>query len=186
MSRNLGRLIAVVGPSGVGKDSVLTGLQAACPSLHLVRRVISRPETVGGEHFKSVSESGFAEMRAAGVFTLYWYAHGLAYGIPQSVNTQLSAGTDCLVNLSRSVLMQAQASFDPLIILNLTAPKDTLADRLLARGRENADQIQDRLQRATAPIPDGLDTMTTIANDAPIEKTIQQILTQIYPVREYR
>ncbi|MEM6634576.1 MAG: hypothetical protein AAF667_01675 [Pseudomonadota bacterium] len=33
-----GRLIAVVGPSGVGKDSVMAGIKAAVPELHLVRR----------------------------------------------------------------------------------------------------------------------------------------------------
>ncbi|MEO0912102.1 MAG: hypothetical protein AAFY59_03810 [Pseudomonadota bacterium] len=38
-----GRFIAVVGPSGVGKDSVMAGMAARTGQLKLVRRVITRP-----------------------------------------------------------------------------------------------------------------------------------------------
>ena len=40
-----GRLFAVVGPSGVGKDPLLAGAVACDPSLHWVRRGITRPES---------------------------------------------------------------------------------------------------------------------------------------------
>ncbi|MGB0905008.1 MAG: phosphonate metabolism protein/1,5-bisphosphokinase (PRPP-forming) PhnN, partial [Mangrovicoccus sp.] len=37
-----GRFIAVVGPSGVGKDSVMAGLMERRPDLLLAKRVITR------------------------------------------------------------------------------------------------------------------------------------------------
>ena len=46
-----GRFIAVVGPSGVGKDSVMQGMAARDPRIVLARRVITRPSDAGGEDF---------------------------------------------------------------------------------------------------------------------------------------
>ena len=63
-----GRLIAVVGPSGVGKDSVMLGIHQAMPDVHLVRRVITRPAAAGGEKFDAVTETEFADLAANGAF----------------------------------------------------------------------------------------------------------------------
>ena len=79
-----GRLIAVVGPSGVGKDSVMQGVAAVVPSLHLVRRVITRPSDLGGEDYDAVVETQFQDMAENNAFAIHWRAHGLFYGIPQT------------------------------------------------------------------------------------------------------
>ncbi|HMB13658.1 MAG TPA: phosphonate metabolism protein/1,5-bisphosphokinase (PRPP-forming) PhnN, partial [Roseovarius sp.] len=44
-----GRLIAVVGPSGVGKDTLMRAMVAERPNLRRVRRVITRRADDGGE-----------------------------------------------------------------------------------------------------------------------------------------
>ena len=46
-----GRMIAVVGPSGVGKDTVMQALVDAAPQLSLVRRVITRRSGCGRRGF---------------------------------------------------------------------------------------------------------------------------------------
>ena len=101
-----GRLIAVVGPSGVGKDSVMAGLHDVMPHLHKVRRVITRAPGLGGEDYDPVTEAEFQEMRGNGAFCVSWGAHGLFYGIPVSVKYHLNRGTDCLVNFSRKALVE--------------------------------------------------------------------------------
>ncbi len=178
-----GRLIAVVGPSGVGKDSVMEAMKEARPDLHLVRRVISRPSSSGGEAFEGVSEAEFTARVAQGEFALHWQAHGLSYGIPASIAARLSGGQDCLVNLSRAMLSVAQARFETLIVLNLTARPETLALRLQARGREDSDQIAKRLTRAAAPLPDGLRHVHQIENDSPLPQTVSEAISILYPVR---
>lgn len=66
-----GRLIAVVGPSGVGKDSVMAGIHEAMPRLHLVRRVITRAPELGGEDYDAVSDEQFAALLRDGAFAVH-------------------------------------------------------------------------------------------------------------------
>ncbi|MCA8883914.1 MAG: phosphonate metabolism protein/1,5-bisphosphokinase (PRPP-forming) PhnN [Rhodobacteraceae bacterium] len=174
-----GRLIAVVGPSGVGKDSVMAGLAAAHPGLGLVRRVITREADAGGEVFEPVSDAEFAARKAAGAFALDWTAHGLSYGVPASVQADLDRGGDLLVNLSRSVLIPAAQRFPGLRVLVLRAAPETLAARLAGRGRESADDIAARLARDVA-LPAGLD-LCQISNDGALRDTVAAALAGLYP-----
>jgi ribose 1,5-bisphosphokinase len=178
-----GRLIGVVGPSGVGKDTVMQGLAARCSELGLVRRVITRPEDAGGEQFDCVSVARFETLCRDGAFCLHWAAHGLRYGIPREIEGRLAAGEDLLVNLSRSVLREAQARFAGFVTLHLTAPRGVLAERLASRGRESAEQIEARLARSEFALPDGLERVIDVANAGPLEQTLQAIEDRLYPVK---
>lgn len=174
-----GRLIAVVGPSGVGKDTVMDALTEAIPGLASVRRVITRPSDAGGEAFEGVDIKTFEEMEAHGAFALSWRAHGLAYGIPKSVDAELATGRDRLVNLSRDVLLDAKARFSRFLVLSLTARPDVLAKRLAARGRETSDEIAARLRRSKS-IPKSLDVVS-IDNSGALEETIDAARRALYP-----
>lgn len=177
-----GRLIAVVGPSGVGKDTVMEAMAEADPRLGLVRRVITRPSAAGGEVFEGVTAQEFENRRAAGAFALHWGAHGLYYGVPVGVDADLAAGRDMLVNLSRGVLVEAGTRFPGLVTISLTADPDILATRLAQRGREGAEEIKRRLARAGSGLPDGVDAMT-LDNSTTLEATVRTALDALYPVK---
>lgn len=166
-----GRLIAVVGPSGVGKDSVMAGLQRAVPDLHMVRRVITRPAELGGEDYDAVTDDQFDARLRDGAFALHWGAHGLQYGVPIDVKQTVAQGRDCLVNLSRSVLVRAADIFLRFTVLHVTAQPETLAHRLMTRGREDQDQITKRLAQAVKPLPAGLN-IVELPNDGLLDETI--------------
>jgi len=174
-----GRLIAVVGPSGVGKDSVMAGLVAARPGLGVARRVITRDAALGGEDFDALDEPGFHRAAAAGAFALHWGAHGLYYGIPARYAAAVTAGQEVLANLSRGVLEQARARFAAVTVLHLTARPDTLAARLAGRGRESAEEIAARLARAVPPAG----PLVEVSNDGPLEATVAAELAALYPVK---
>ncbi len=177
-----GRFIAVVGPSGVGKDTVMAALADRDPQFALVRRVITRPGDAGGEDFDGVTEEAFATRDVAGEFALSWSAHGLRYGIPARVDDDIAAGRTVLANLSRSILATAQGRFARLEVIVLTAEKSALAARLQARNRESADQIARRLARASSPIPEGV-RKHIVDNSGPLDQTVDAVLACLYPVR---
>ncbi|MEO1138037.1 MAG: phosphonate metabolism protein/1,5-bisphosphokinase (PRPP-forming) PhnN [Pseudomonadota bacterium] len=176
-----GRLIGVVGPSGVGKDSVMAALAATRPDVKLVRRVITRAHDAGGEDYDAVDETAFEAEARRGAFALHWRAHGLRYGVPVCVEADLVAGHVCLVNLSRAVLADAQALFDGFTVLSLTAPKAVLAERLAARGRESATIIETRLNRANFALPGGLLRVVEVPNIGPVEETAARAMSALYP-----
>lgn len=175
-----GRLVAVVGPSGVGKDTVMAALARRRPSIHLVRRVVTRPPQDGGEPFEPVDAETFAAREAGGAFALSWHAHGLSYGVPRVVDHVLDSGQDAFVNLSRGVLDRAARRFPRFAVLSLTAPPEVLSRRLRRRGRETAGDIARRLDREGASVPPGV-TVHEVTNDGPLEETVDAVLAAFYP-----
>lgn len=177
-----GRLIAVVGPSGVGKDSVMRGVNAVLPQTHLVRRVITRAPELGGEDYDAVTVAEFQALAEEGAFAVHWTAHGLYYGLPISVQSSLNKGMDCLANFSRKALIAGASAFPSFLVLNITAKPETLAARLAARGRETPDEIAKRLSQAAKPLPKGLDVIH-LSNDGDLSQTVSRALSALQPAR---
>ncbi|MDF1708528.1 MAG: phosphonate metabolism protein/1,5-bisphosphokinase (PRPP-forming) PhnN [Paracoccaceae bacterium] len=170
-----GRLVAVVGPSGAGKDTLLAGAVAQRPGLVWARRVITRPEEAGGEPFEGVSLVEFEARKARGAFALHWVAHGLSYGIPASVLRQMQAGRVVLFNGSRAVLPRAKALFPDLAVILITADRAALRTRLAVRGRESGADLDHRLARADFALPEGT-AHDVVDNSGAVEAGVQALV----------
>jgi len=170
-----GRIFAVVGPSGVGKDTLMQAVRDQEASVEVVRRVVTRPVEAGGEDFVGAGEAEFAERVANGAFALHWTAHGLSYGIPGTVRDKLSEGKTVLFNGSRAMLTEAAKVFPNLRVIHVTASDEVLAQRLRARGREGEEDIANRLKRANQPLPEGLDVVE-IKNSTTLEVAVAAFL----------
>ncbi|MGY9049109.1 hypothetical protein P775_19190 [Puniceibacterium antarcticum] len=173
----MGRLIAVVGPSGVGKDTLIRALSDARPDLYEVRRVITRP-TDETEACLSVTSGEFRRLQEAGAFALSWGAHGLSYGVPIEAVERVRAGQDVIANLSRALLPVAIGVFPRVLILSLSAAPEVLAERLGARGREEGAEITRRLARAVPPMPDEAEVVH-IDNGGPLEVSLTAALSAL-------
>lgn len=178
-----GPVIAVAGPSGAGKDSLMSGLAVASPRIRVMRRVITRAPEAGGEDYQAVSEAEFSALAASGVFALHWQAHGLRYGIPRDIEELRDGAGGVLVNLSRGVLLEAQEVFGDLVVLSVTARPEVLAARLAARGREDSGEVRQRLSRAGKPLPEGLRRVHEIDNSGALSAAVSAALTALQPAR---
>lgn len=167
-----GTMVVVVGPSGAGKDSVMSYAArhfAGEPRLEFVRRVITRPADAGGEVHEAIDVAGFRERAAVGAFAVSWDAHGLCYGIPRETHDQLAGGVTLIANGSRSALPDFAGAYPRLKVVLITARPEILAARLAARGRESAEAIARRLDRAVPEIVVAADTVV-IDNSGPLEE----------------
>jgi phosphonate metabolism protein PhnN/1,5-bisphosphokinase (PRPP-forming) len=172
-------LVAVVGPSGAGKDTLMGLARARLAGdarFVFAQRAITRPAEAGGEDHRALDAPGFAVERDAGGFALWWEAHGLSYGIPRAIEDDMAGGRVVVANLSRGVLPDAATRYQ-LRVLVITAPIATLAARLAARGREDAADIAARLAREAA-LPLGLD-VETVMNDATPEEGATRVVAAL-------
>ncbi|HEV7435989.1 MAG TPA: phosphonate metabolism protein/1,5-bisphosphokinase (PRPP-forming) PhnN [Pseudorhizobium sp.] len=181
MPKGNGRLIVVVGPSGAGKDTLMSyaarHLQGR-DDIVFVRRVITREGDAGGEDHDAISHEDFRQLARTGGFAVSWEAHGLCYGIPAQTRHQVDCGHVVVANGSRTALPHFSAAFPALTVINVTARPDVLASRLEARGRETRAEILDRLQRS-APQLVGPYELVTIDNSGSIEDAGQAMINAL-------
>lgn len=172
-----GTLVLVVGPSGVGKDTIIAGAAEHLrggPRIVFARRMITRSADAGGENHLALSEADFVACRDRGEMMLHWEAHGLHYGLPQDLAEALEQGRSVVANVSRAVVTEARRRFPPTLVIAVTASPSVLARRLAARGRETVAQIDRRLERAGAISPEQADFV--INNDGLLAAAIDRFV----------
>lgn len=182
-----GRLIYVAGPSGAGKDSLMGWVRRQLKSHHgaplthrpvfFAHRSITRPPAgPGDEQHESLDSATFDALRDAGAFAFDWRANGLHYGVRAIELAPLQAGHTVVVNGSRAYLGEAVRRCPGLVAVHVTAGIDTLRRRLSGRGRESAEDVEARLQRAAAfQLPEGVDAVE-IRNETTLEAAGQELL----------
>ena len=125
-----GTLFLIVGPSGVGKDTLINGARAALagdPGFVFARRVITRPAGSGGGDHRAATEEEFRAHEESGGFMIAWRAHGLSYGLEKSLKDDLTRGRYVIANVSRAILDDLVARFSSHCIVEITAAPEILA-----------------------------------------------------------
>lgn len=148
-----GVFVAVVGPSGAGKDTIIDYARSRFADesrLEFVRRVITRPSDAGSEDHDTLAEAAFIDAEADGAFAVSWEAHGLRYGIPADVDWSVSNGRVAVANVSRAIIPMLRERYANLAVVEITAAPEILAERLAMRGRESRGEVLARLARSTS------------------------------------
>ncbi|NCN89257.1 MAG: phosphonate metabolism protein/1,5-bisphosphokinase (PRPP-forming) PhnN [Gallionella sp.] len=146
-----GVLLYLIGASGSGKDSLMSYARAALaqdPAVVFAHRYITRPPDAGGENHLALSEDEFESRVAQKLFPLHWRSHGLRYGVGCELNHWLAQGFTVILNGSRAYLHEASRRYPELVPVLIEVSPAALRQRLLARGRESAAEIDSRLHRA--------------------------------------
>lgn len=167
-----GRLVLVVGPSGAGKDSILRYALARFSGddrFVFPRRCITRTVDAEAEDHDSLDEQAFDAQAALGAFALMWEAHGLKYGVPKGIDEDLAQGRVVCVNVSRMMLADIAHRYPSAVVVEISASPEIRAARIAARGRENATDILQRMDRSAPPTPPKL-RLSAIHNDGEISE----------------
>ncbi len=167
-----GPLVYVMGPSGVGKDSLLRFARAAVAPgerIAFAHRYITRPPEPVGENHVALSEAEFETRLAAGLFAFHWTAHGFRYGIGSEVIAWQQAGFVVVVSGSRDHFISLKPRPPGLLPVLIVAAPEALRRRLIGRGREGGAAIAERLARAKAYTIDDPD-LVKIDNSGPLDE----------------
>lgn len=151
-----GTLYIISAPSGAGKSSLLRALlETAGEGLalsvsHTTRA--PRPGEVDGREYHFTSVADFQARVAAGDFLEHAQVFDNFYGTSRSaVETQLAAGLDVILEIdwqgARAVRAQVP---DTLSIFILPPSREALAERLAARGQDDAKVIARRMRDAVS------------------------------------
>ena len=176
ISPGMGLFVAIVGPSGAGKDALIRGLAerlGESDGVFYVRRIVTRCADAFEDH-DTLAEEGFAAAQAEGRFALAWSAHGLHYGVPREIEAQLAAGGAVVCNVSRAMVAEVRRLYRPSLIVLVSARPETLAARLAARGREDSVNRGRRLARS-AVVDVAFAPDATIDNDGALDEAVARL-----------
>lgn len=166
-----GRLIVVSGPSGVGKDTVVSEYLKLHPEDVLSVSMTSRPKRdyeVDGVHYYFRTKEGFEEEVKKGNLLEYAVYNGNYYGTPKSeVIKRLEDGINVIlvIEIQGARNIKNMLGDDSLLIFVLPPSIEELRERLINRGTESIEQINNRLAIAEKEIRENTFYDYKIIND---------------------
>ena len=148
-------LVIVSGPSGVGKDTVISSLCTipTKPERYFVVTCTTRPRRdyeVDGVHYHFMTDAAFEGKRDAGGFLEANLVHGHWYGTPRDqVRAALGAGRDAILKIDvQGAAMVKQKVPEALLVFLVPPSLEDLFSRLQSRATETADELDIRQRNA--------------------------------------
>jgi guanylate kinase len=177
--------VVLVGPSGVGKTSVVRELRKIYPDLWFSVSVTTRarrPGEVDGLDYHFVSETEFDRMIASGELLEWAEIHGGTHrsGTPKGPITQrIAAGLPSLLELDLQGARAVRSALPAALLVLITPPSwDELVDRLVGRGTESAEVVQRRLTTAKDELAAQPEFDVVIVNDD-VRRAAEDLLTLV-------
>lgn len=146
-------LVALSGPSGVGKDTLLRGLKRRISDISYVVTMTTRairPGEVEGSSYHFVSQEHYNALLDDRELLAPAQVHGHWYGVPaESVRSPLRHGQDVMMKIDVQGAMTLRQRI-PQAVFVFLAPSsiDDLLWRLRARHTESPDELERRLRDA--------------------------------------
>ena len=166
-----GKLIVVSGPSGVGKDTVVSEYLKMHPEDVLSVSMTSRPKRnyeVDGVHYYFKTKEGFEEEIKKGNLLEYALYNGNYYGTPKSeVLKRLEDGINVIlvIEVQGARNIKNMLGDDALLIFVLPPSIEELRERLINRGTDSLEVINERLEIAEREIRENTFYDYKIIND---------------------
>lgn len=148
-----GILYILSAPSGAGKTSLLKALRerdgGLCVSVSHTTRPM-RPGEEEGVDYHFVTQEAFLRLAGEGGFLEHAEVFGNYYGTSEAaVSGELKAGHDTVLEIDWQGARQVRKRFpDAVSIFILPPDRETLRERLTARGQDSEETIQRRMNQA--------------------------------------
>ncbi len=151
---NKGILFVMSGPSGTGKGTICSKLlenkeNDVFLSISSTTREIRKGE-VDGETYNYTTVENFEKMIADGEMLEYAKYNGNYYGTPKkAVEDMLNVGKSVLLEIEPQGALKIKGIFPEAVLMFIVPPSMAeLRKRLLERGRETQEQIEERIAAA--------------------------------------
>ncbi len=189
--KRLGLLFVLIGPPGVGKNTLMNRVLARLDDLYQLPTATTRPmrpnEQQGREHL-FVSRDEFQQMDSSGKLIESQVIHGELYGIPRAtVVVAIAVERDLIADIDVLGATYLRSVYPDNTVLVFVQPPsvDVLKNRMQTRG-ETQDEIDKRLRRVEmemsyAPLCDYL-----IINDDDIDRASEILHSIVIAERSHR
>lgn len=161
----------LAGPTAVGKGTVSAAIRARYPEIWLSVSATTRaprPGEVDGVHYRFVGEDEFSALIENGQMLEWAIVHGRnKYGTPRGpVEEKVAEGRPVLLEIDLAGARQIRETLPEARFVFLAPPDwDTLVDRLVGRGTEDAEERARRLETAKVELAAESEFDVTIVND---------------------
>ena len=153
----LGLVLVISGPSGVGKDTVW---QAAKPCLSTFERAVTcstrprRQHEVEGVDYFFVSDAEFDRLIAEDELIEWAHVHDFRYGVPErSVFERINNGDDVVCVIDVQGAMRIRRLFPTAVLVFIQPPmgheNEVLTERIQNRSAVDPSELATRLQTAS-------------------------------------
>jgi guanylate kinase len=146
-------LIVITGPSGVGKDAVLSRMKQSRLPFHFVVTLTTRPKRPtekDGADYRFVSEAEFMALRERNQLLECANVYGNWYGVPRlDIEEAMKAGWDTIVKVDVQGVENIKTALPQAVSVFIAPPTiDDLLARLDKRKTESPDEKSTRLKAA--------------------------------------
>ena len=163
-------VFVITGPSGVGKGTLIRGLLERIPELQLSTSATTRDPRPGernGIDYHFLTPQQFAEQVRAGEFVEHATYSGNMYGTLRSeLERRAQAGNPVVLEIEVQGARQVREAIPESVAVFIAPPSlDALRARLVGRGTDSAEQVDERLRTAERELEAQPEFAHVVVND---------------------
>jgi guanylate kinase len=173
------RVFVITGPSGVGKGTLIHGLMERLPGLELSVSATTRAPRAGerdGVDYHFLTREEFDRRVAQGEFVEHADYAGRSYGTLRSeLEDHVRAGAPVVLEIEVQGARQVRTALPEAVQVFIAPPSlDALRARLTARGTDDSEEVERRLQVAGEELAAQPEFGYVVVNDQ-LEDALEQL-----------